>query len=58
MIKIITPGEDQKERPVRRFECAYCGCVFNSDEYEVEYAHCRITRYCKCPCCEGYTFII
>lgn len=54
VIKIIKPGK--KPDTTERFECSYCGCVFEADEddYEKEYSW-RNDYYLKidCPCC-GY----
>ena len=52
-IKIIKPGK--KPDTTERFECSYCGCVFDADgyEYELEFDSLN-SRYCyaaDCPTC-------
>lgn len=39
----------------RKFECDFCGCVFeaNRGEYKSASQYNCIDYFCKCPCC-GY----
>ena len=50
-MKIIKYGK----LPIHRFECTYCGCIFeaNKKEYNI-YIFDGITyTQCTCPCCDS-----
>lgn len=56
MIKIIEEGTPYN---MKEFTCSYCGCVFESNEYEEKRDP---GRYCKsfinkCPCCGEDVYI-
>ena len=53
-MKIIQHGNPKHNKPDRRFECNYCGCVFEAgyDEYKYSGSQYNVEYYeCKCPEC-------
>ena len=53
-MKIITPGNINRLKMHKRFECEYCGCVFlaNVDEYsDYSSQHAGHMYIAECPCC-------
>lgn len=55
-MKILTPGNKDRLKKYRKFECEHCGCVFiaDKDEYKDESTQKDGPMYsAKCPCCEN-----
>lgn len=54
MIKILSSGY-MKRKPIKKFCCDYCACVYKTDEYEI-YPHNQYFStnrfYSVCPECE------
>ena len=56
-MKIIQPGDLNRLKKIKRFECEYCGCIFEADQSEYWAAdamaalHDGLEATCKCPCC-------
>ena len=55
-MKIIVEGDASKVLTIRRFECGYCGCVFEADSTEyltLPVAVVNGKQYsCRCPTCK------
>ena len=60
-MKIISRGEIPV--PVRRFECDYCGTIFEAEKGEFHscgqyaYIHDGLEWECKCPVCGKMVYI-
>ena len=57
MKKIVMPGI-VRDNSVRRFQCHNCGCIFDSDEYEVASDYCNGLIYASvCPTCKKKAYV-
>ena len=57
MKKIVMPGII-RDNMVRRFQCHNCGCIFDSDEYEVASDYCNGLIYASvCPTCKKKAYV-
>ena len=51
-MKIIKPGDPDRLKAIKQFECRYCGCFFEADNTEYkEGPQTDPGYYCKCPTC-------
>lgn len=55
MIKILSSGY-MKKKPIKKFRCDYCRCVYKTDEYEIEPSFSTYHFYSTCPECEEKVF--
>ena len=57
-MQIIKEGSYRKILKIKRFECEYCGCIFeaNKKEYKEEIQYNAAYYYCKCPFCGNKTY--
>lgn len=51
MIKILSSGY-MKYKPIKKFCCDYCRCVYKTDEYEIDSYYSKYHFYSACPECE------
>lgn len=51
MIKILSSGY-MKKKPIKKFCCGYCRCVYKTDEYEINPRFDMSHFYSTCPECE------
>lgn len=53
-MNIITQGDLNRAKKVKRFECRECGCIFECDATEYRHeSHRNEDYYCaKCPTCK------
>ena len=50
-MKVIRPGDPEKQRAIKMFRCENCGCEFEADRTEYKTASdYRNGHYCICPC--------
>ena len=52
-MEIITYGNLEKQT-VKRFQCTYCGCIFEADKNEYNCISIPLNGNvysCNCPCC-------
>lgn len=61
-MKIIKKGNLNRDNSMRRFNCPYCGCIWeaNATEYRTEWERNCEWFECDCPTCHrqvwrGYT---
>ena len=52
-MEIIKPGDLDKLKQIKRFECRKCGCIFTADntEYEIDDQYSQEYYSCDCPTC-------
>lgn len=61
-MKIIKPGDLERLKIIKRFECKDCGCIFEADQHEfrsadaMEALHDAIDASCECPCCHNMVY--
>ena len=62
-MKIIKQGLSKEEleaklKPIRRFQCRICDCIFEADnnEYRSNEDFWRIIYFCECPNCKNDAF--
>ena len=51
MIKILSRGY-MKYKPIKKFCCDYCRCVYTTDEYEIDPHFSTNHFYSTCPECK------
>lgn len=51
MIKILSSGY-MKYKPIKKFCCDYCRCVYKTDEYEIDPKFSINHFYSTCPECK------
>ena len=51
-MEILEHGNPEESKQTKVFKCGNCGCKFNADEDEYEYAgRYEDYYYCECPEC-------
>ena len=53
-MKILKNGKPEASRPVIRFECRVCGCLFDAERHEYSTMNDYRNGYyhvARCPCC-------
>ena len=59
-MKIIKSGNLKEIRPIRRFKCNRCGCIFDAKYGEYTELNLKIIHEgewifsCICPCCQEF----
>ena len=62
-MKIIKEGDKKlaelKRNKVKRFECSFCGCIWeaNKDEYVTSSQYNDEYYYSFCPCCQEIAYV-